>query len=178
MPLLVANIAWSPEAGPGPAIAERLGLTTDVIVEAVLLKRSVDGRSRPPRWQANYRVSLRDPALEASVLDRAPHGVRAYTERDVARYRAQDPVQVPRQAWAQGIRPIVIGAGPAGLFAALRLGEAGAPAVLLERGGAVENDIIPCGGSGVMGTGCRHERGLRGGAGHSRMGRSTPSSRR
>ena len=139
MPLLVANIAWSPEAGdPGPAIAERLGLTTDVIVEAVLLKRSVDGRSRPPRWQANYRVSLREPALEASVLDRAPHGVRAYTERDVARYRAQDPVQVPRQAWAQGIRPIVIGAGPAGLFAALRLGEAGAPAVLLERGGAVE----------------------------------------
>ena len=32
----------------------------------------------------------------------------------------------------------MIGAGPAGLFAALRLGEAGAPAILLERGGPVE----------------------------------------
>lgn len=139
MPLLVANIAWSPDAGdPAPAIAERLGLAPSAVVEAVLLKRSVDGRSRPPRWQANYRVVLEDPADEGRVLARSPHGVRAYTERDVARYRAQDPAPVARQPWAPGVRPIVIGAGPAGLFAALRLAEAGAPAVLLERGGPVE----------------------------------------
>lgn len=139
MPLLVANIAWSPDAGdPSAAIAERLGLPPGAVAEAVLLKRSVDGRSRPPRWQANYRVGLTDAADEARVLARAPHGVRAYTERDVARFRAEDPTPVPRQPWTPGVRPIVIGAGPAGLFAALRLGEAGAPAVLLERGGPVE----------------------------------------
>jgi len=139
MPLLVANIAWSPDAGdPVAAIAARLGVAPGAIEEAVLLKRSVDGRQRPPRWQANYRVALMDAADEQGVLARGPHGVRAYTERDVARYRAQDPAPVPRQPWARSVRPIVIGAGPAGLFAALRLGEAGAPAVLLERGGPVE----------------------------------------
>lgn len=139
MPLLVANIAWAPDAGdPAPAIAERLGVSPTSVADAVLLKRSVDGRSRPPRWQANYQVTLADAAEEQAVLDRAPHGVRAYTERDVARYLAKDPAPVARQPWASGVRPIVIGAGPAGLFAALRLGEAGAPAILLERGGPVE----------------------------------------
>ncbi|MEC7948567.1 MAG: FAD-binding protein, partial [Myxococcota bacterium] len=137
--LLVANIAWSPDAGdPAPAIAERLGLPPAAIGETKLLKRSVDGRMRPPRWQANYRVALVDERDEAAVMERAPHGVRRYTERDIARYRAQDPQPVARQPWASGVRPIVVGAGPAGLFAALRLAEAGAPAVLLERGGPVE----------------------------------------
>ncbi|MCB9741472.1 MAG: NAD(P)/FAD-dependent oxidoreductase [Alphaproteobacteria bacterium] len=39
------------------------------------------------------------------------------------------------------MRPIVVGAGPAGLFAALRLAEAGAPAVLLERGAPVHERL-------------------------------------
>ncbi len=139
MPLLVANIPWPGEgADPAPAIADRLGLSADQVAEWTLLKRSVDGRRRPPRWLANYRVTLGDPAAEAVVLARALHGVRAYTERDVARYRAQDPVPLARLPWPSGVRPVVVGAGPAGLFAALRLGEAGAPAILLERGGPVE----------------------------------------
>ena len=139
MPLLVANIHWSPEPwDPAESIAKRLEIPQGDIEEAVLLKRTVDGRTRPPRWQANYRVLLRTPELENQVLQRKRHGVRAYTERDTARYRAQDPAPVDRVPWTSPTRPIVVGAGPAGLFAALRLGEAGAPAILLERGGPVE----------------------------------------
>lgn len=138
MTLLVTNIPWpGPDADPVPALVHRLGVPASAIGEVELVKRSVDGRRRPPLWFANYRVEL--GPLEAQVLQRGLHGVRAWSERDDARFSAEDPAApVPRQAWPPAQRPIVIGAGPAGLFAALRLGEAGAPAVLLERGGPVE----------------------------------------
>ncbi len=105
----------------------------------LLLKRSVDGRRRPPRWLANYRVELTGgEAAEGAVLARKLHGVRRFSARDERRHAVDEGHAVRRQAWPSGVRPIIIGAGPAGLFAALRLGEAGAPAVLLERGAPVE----------------------------------------
>jgi len=139
MSLLVTNIPWSGEDQDArPALAERLGVAPDEIMASVLLKRSVDGRRRPPRWLANYRVDLAAP-IEAAILARAPHGVRAYTPRDEARYESEAfTTASPRPTWPSGLRPVVIGAGPAGLFAALRLGEAGAPAILLERGAPVD----------------------------------------
>ena len=44
----------------------------------------------------------------------------------------------PRRAFPMPCRPVVVGMGPAGLFAALTLAEAGAEPVLLERGRPVE----------------------------------------
>jgi len=137
MALLLAEVFWpGPDVDPGPAVAEHIGVDVQTVSDVQLLRRSVDARSRPPRWRANYRVELSEG--EAVVLAKAIHGVRAYTDRDQARYSTSDPPVLPRQAWPPSTRPIVIGAGPAGLFAALRLGEAGAPAILLERGDPVE----------------------------------------
>jgi len=102
-----------------------------------LLRRSVDARSRPPRWRANYRVVLTEG--EDEVLAAGIHGVRPYTQRDADRFSMTDPPVPARRPWPKDTRPIVIGAGPAGLFAALRLGEAGAPAILLERGEPVQD---------------------------------------
>ena len=142
MSLLVANIVWpGPEGDPRPALADRLQLDGRHIVEVELLKRTVDARKRPPRWMANYRVDLDDSGLEARLAEAGMHGVRAFTERDDVRFRAQDPPESPRQTWPARVRPLVIGAGPAGLFAALRLGELGAPAILLERGAPVEERL-------------------------------------
>jgi uncharacterized protein len=139
MALLVTNIQWPGEdVDPRADLAQHLDVRVEQVVHAQLTRRSVDGRRRPPVWLANYKVKLAPDALEAAVLSRSLHGVRRWTERDEERYRPADLRAVPRQRWAAESRPIVVGAGPAGLFAALRLGEAGAPAVLLERGGPVE----------------------------------------
>ncbi|MCB9764269.1 MAG: FAD-binding protein [Alphaproteobacteria bacterium] len=137
MALLVTNIPWPGDDGdPRPALAARLGVPTAAVAEVTLLRRSVDGRRRPPRWQANYRVQLSEGEDEA--LARRLHGVRRWTDRDQDRHRAADPPRAPRQRWPRDVRPLIIGAGPAGLFAALRLSEAGAPAILLERGAEVD----------------------------------------
>ncbi|MFN7147265.1 MAG: NAD(P)/FAD-dependent oxidoreductase, partial [Myxococcota bacterium] len=82
-------------------------------------------------------------AGEAEVLARAIPGVRAYTARDELRRTGNVPTPTGL-SWTS--RPIVVGAGPAGIFAALRLGEAGAPAILLERGGAVDARVAAVNG--------------------------------
>ena len=140
MALLVTNIKWPGDGiDPADAIARHLGIQSTHITSTRLLKRTVDGRRRPPVWLANYRVELQDGELD--VLEKSLHGVRAFSERDAARYstarRGDELVRTTRR-WPEGVRPIVIGAGPAGMFAALRLAEAGSPAILLERGGPVE----------------------------------------
>ena len=137
MALLVAEIHWpGADADPSDAIAERLGVSPREVLDWQLIRRSVDGRRRPPRWLANYQVTL--ATQEATVLSRGIHGVRPTTERDHRRFSLDDPPGPERPAWPEGVRPIVIGAGPAGMFAALRLAEAGACPILLERGDGVE----------------------------------------
>jgi uncharacterized FAD-dependent dehydrogenase len=136
MALLVTNIIWLERGDPKIEIAERLNISSHQIEEATLLKRTVDGRRRPPVWHANYKVEV--TCNEIDLLGHNIHGVRAYTSRDDARYNGATWKETPRHPWPKGVEPIVVGAGPAGLFAALRLAECGAPVTLLERGGPVE----------------------------------------
>ena len=66
MALLVANILWLPDIDPTAALCERLGVESTAVASATLIKRSVDGRRRPPRWLANYQVHL-TAGLEAET---------------------------------------------------------------------------------------------------------------
>ena len=73
----------------------------------------------------------------------------------------------PHPIAAPAVPPIVVGAGPAGLFAALLLAEAGAKPILLERGQAVEQrqeDVRRFWESGVLDTASNVQFG-EGGAG-------------
>lgn len=131
MALLVSNVLWSEADGdPVPFIAERLGIDLAAVVAHRLIKKSLDARHGRQSWRAVFRVEVTDEAAVLAVCDST---VRRWTARDAGRYGldAQGP---ERRAWPPSVRPIVVGAGPAGLFAALYLAEAGADVLLLERG--------------------------------------------
>jgi len=136
MALLVSGVEWPGEGvEPTSAIARALRVRPGVVDQVLLVKKSLDARQRRTRWLANYRVTLSPPEREAGVK---AHGVRPWTDRDDLRYGLVLPFQSRPATWPSGSRPIVVGAGPAGLFAALRLAEAGAPVLLLERGNPVK----------------------------------------
>ena len=117
----------SPEAPLRAAVAKRLGLAKTAICALSVAQRAIDARRRAPKY--SYMI---DVALEAPVAARAlGRGLgQPRPELPTRRYRLRRPPQGPR--------PVVVGAGPAGLFAALTLAEAGWAPLIIERGKPVE----------------------------------------
>ena len=129
--MLLQNVALD-DRGAVELAAAVLGLPEARVVSAEVVRRGLDARAKTALWRGNVRVVL--DADEEAVLLRWIPGVRQWTERDEMRKTGSIPVK--QRSWPS--RPIVVGAGPAGLFAALRLVEAGSPVLLLERGEPVE----------------------------------------
>ncbi|MEN9785615.1 MAG: hypothetical protein RLZZ299_879 [Pseudomonadota bacterium] len=140
MALLVSNVKlpgeFPEDAALRDTVAAHLRLPASRVAEVTLVRRALDARPRTPAWVGTVKVAL--DAGEAELLARKLPGVRAFSPRDAARLTGDFPIPDGLR-WTQ--RPIVVGAGPAGLFAALRLGEAGARPILLERGKAVEDRV-------------------------------------
>lgn len=134
MALLIPNVPWNEHDPSSALVAIYLETSLTSVRSAQLVRKSLDARQRRPRWVAVFRVEVED---EDIILARGIAGVRTWTARDEGRYGldADGPV---RRALPSDLRPIVIGAGPAGLFSALYLAEAGAKVTLIDRGSAVE----------------------------------------
>lgn len=116
------------------AIAQRLGVAPEQVLRKTMVRRSNDARKKG----AIKLVYVFDIALddEAEVLARLSEDSHVRPAPDTA-YRP--PVVAP-DGWAgdkDGARPVVIGAGPCGLLAALILAEMGLKPIIIERGTAV-----------------------------------------
>ena len=116
----------APEAIPD-AICKRLGIARADLKGWSLYRRGNDARRRSA-IQLVYTFDL-DLADEAGVLARFAGDKDVRPTPDMT-YRV--PVQAPT-GW-QGLRPVVIGAGPCGLFAGLILAQMGFRPIILDRG--------------------------------------------
>jgi uncharacterized protein len=116
------------------AICRRLRLRPEQLRSHRLVKRSVDARRhRPIRLVYSLDLELAlSPAAEARLLERFQGDPHLRPTPD-ERYR---PVAAARD-W-RGLRPVVVGAGPCGYFAALVLAQMGLRPLLLERGEPVK----------------------------------------
>lgn len=118
------------------AVLRRLRITPDDLAAVELRKRSIDARKKGDvHLTYTVRIQLRGAAnAERSLLERLR---RRHAERgvsvvdDVADMAFRAPVHLGTKRVG---RPVVVGAGCAGLFCALALAEAGLEPLLVERG--------------------------------------------
>ncbi|WP_442496749.1 NAD(P)/FAD-dependent oxidoreductase [Methylobacter sp. sgz302048] len=115
-----------PESMIKTAILDRLGLSAEHLINYRIFRRGIDARNRDSIFLI-YTIDV-EADNEQALLKRLrddPH--IALTPDTTYRFVAHAPKDLPS-------RPVVIGTGPCGLFAALILAQMGFRPIMLERG--------------------------------------------
>jgi uncharacterized FAD-dependent dehydrogenase len=131
MPFLLRNIALRPGEGeellPGILIS-RFSLDPGDLEGFRIVRKAIDARKKG-RIKVIYGV-------EFSLLDEHGFWESHQSDRDLLRIDAGEAMSLPKIRSDKRI--VIVGAGPAGLFAAIRLAEYGLSPLILERGDKVE----------------------------------------
>ncbi len=136
MALKISNVRLEldePELALPDKLAERLGVGRDVLARVRILRKSLDAR-RHDDLHFIYSAEVEIPEEESDLVTRV-------SGRDI------EPFEADRFDWPLPgnnpleHRPIVIGAGPAGLFAGYLLATAGYRPIVLERGRDVKDRV-------------------------------------
>ena len=131
--LLIQNLKLPAGAGPDDlkrAAAKALSVSPADILELSLRRQSIDARKKSDIHLVCAAAATLYSETEEAILRRAPKGVS----------RPEDvPYVPPTSRRLPPHPPVVVGMGPAGLFAALTLARAGQTPIILERGRPVED---------------------------------------
>ncbi|WP_213952917.1 NAD(P)/FAD-dependent oxidoreductase [Variovorax sp. dw_954] len=113
------------------AVQGLLGVEPEAIADIHVFKRSFDARKVDLLQVYIVDVTLADPSQEAKLFAKLHGNPRVIPTPDmVYRVPAQAPAELP-------VRPVVVGFGPCGIFAALMLAKMGFRPIVLERGKTV-----------------------------------------
>jgi len=130
--LRVSEIKLPLDHGPDAlksALLKKLRVSAKELVHFTVFKRGVDARKKSAILYAYI--------VDAEVVDEAEVLRRVKTDPHVTRTPNLDYPGAARAPSAPFLRPVVIGAGPCGLFAGLILAQAGYDPIILERGKVV-----------------------------------------
>ena len=112
--------------------AQALGINAADIATLHVFKRSFDARKADLLAVYIVDLSLADAQVEVALLRQFEHNPHIQPTPDMAWHA---PCQAPAGFGAQeGERPVVVGFGPCGMFAALALAQMGFKPIVLERG--------------------------------------------
>ena len=119
--------------------ARALRIRESEVVSAKLRRKSVDARDK-----SDVHFTLTLDVETARPIRPLPRGAEALSERGGEAGVTARPLpphrngEVPRRGGGGLSRPVVVGLGPAGLFAGLTLAEAGLDPIVIERGRPVD----------------------------------------
>ncbi len=142
------------------AVAKKLKINAKDILEFNVLKKSIDARKKPQIYYVYSVIVKLNPNVENKILGKfkKDNNVNTYSPKIYS---------IPDSSKKTNSRPIIIGAGPAGLFAAYILALDSMQPIIFERGKQVKDrskDILKFWETGVLDTSSNVQFG-EGGAG-------------
>ncbi|HET6459282.1 MAG TPA: NAD(P)/FAD-dependent oxidoreductase [Syntrophales bacterium] len=112
-------------------VASILRIPVELVSSFAVVRKSIDARrSKPPRFIYTLDCTVPDGA---ALMSKEGVKIEVLMERMEPR---RSPAKIKTSK-----RPVIIGCGPAGIFAALTLAERGIPALLLDRGKSVPERV-------------------------------------